>query len=258
MIGNNTSRFKGEGYDFSELREYEDGEDVRKIDWVISAKIGKPYVKVFHAQRQLDINVVALLSGSIYFGSNIQKQELMTQICSMIGYSSISSSDSFTSFLANETLENITQKTKNIHSVEYMAQNIYNYNVIGKVIDYPLIMDQLYKQLGQKSIVFLVGDFLDCDQLDLKLIAKKHEVIAIVLRDRFEESPKALGSVELIDPATLQSQELVLSEKAIKEYRSHIQNYDKELFEKMKKWGISFTKIYTDENPLVKLLKLFR
>ncbi len=258
MIGNNTSRFKGEGYDFAELREYEDGEDVRKIDWVISAKIGKPYVKVFHAQRQLDINVVALMGGGVYFGTHIQKQELITQISSIIGYSAIASNDNFASFIATDSLQLITKKSKNIKSVEYMAQTLYNYPVIGKTIEYHTIKDQLFKQVPQKSILFLVGDFLECEDLDLKLLAKKHELIAIVVRDRFEENPISLGGVEIVDPATLQRSQLVLRDKEVKQYTKYIQSYDLKLFKKFQKWGVEFVKIYTDENPLVKLLRLFR
>jgi uncharacterized protein (DUF58 family) len=258
MIGNNTSRFKGEGYDFAELREYEDGEDVRKIDWVISAKIGKPYVKVFHAQRQLDINVVALMGGGVYFGTHIQKQELITQISSMIGYSAIASNDNFASFIATDSLQLITKKSKNIKSVEYMAQTMYHYPVIGKTIEYHTLKDQLFKQVPQKSILFLVGDFLECEDLDLKLLAKKHELIAIVVRDRFEEDPSSLGGVEIVDPATLQRLEFELGDKEVKQYTKYIQSYDLKLFKKFQKWGVEFVKVYTDENPLVKLLKLFR
>lgn len=89
IIGNNSSLLKGEGYDFLELKEYEYGEDVKKIDWVISAKFKKPYVKVFHAQKELNINIVPILNGSVFFGSKKFKQELITEVCSILGYSCV-------------------------------------------------------------------------------------------------------------------------------------------------------------------------
>ena len=200
-IGNNTSKLKGEGYDFSELREYEDGEDVRKIDWMISAKMGKPYVKVFHAQRELDINIVSLMGGSVYFGTAVFKQDIICEIAALLGYSAITQGDSFSSFITNENSVLITKKTKNFFAVEKMTEYLYNYDVKGKEVLYNKLADELYKKIRKKSIIFLIGDFINADGLRLNLLAKKHEVIVIVLRDRFEEKPKPLGSVNLVDPS---------------------------------------------------------
>lgn len=255
-IGNNTSKFKGEGYDFVELREYEDGEDIRKIDWVISAKMQKPFVKVFLAQRELDINIVSILGGSVHFGTSRLKQEVISEISAILGYSSCAQGDTYSSFIANELVQLETKKTKKIISVDAMVRNIYNYNAIGKKVDYLTISNELFHKIKKKSIIFLIGDFFNVEDLNLKLLAKKHEVIAIIVRDKFEESPSSIGSVHFTDPQTFQKYDGTLNPSLIKEYTKNIHKNDEKLYENFKISGIDFIKIYTDDNVLMKMMKL--
>jgi len=257
-IGNNTSKTKGEGYNFVELREYEDGEDIRKIDWVISAKMQKPYVKVFHAQRELDINIVPILGGSVHFGTSKLKQEVIAEICAILGYSCSVQNDNYASFIANETVELNTKKTKKTLAVDYMVKNIYNYNAIGKKVYYQKTIDELYKKIRRKSIIFLIGDFFNVDDTNFKLLAKKHEVIALIIRDKFEENPVKMGNVNFLDPASVETFEGNLSSSLIKEYIKKVKLKDANLYKTFKNSGVEFIKLYTDDNIMVKLLKLFR
>jgi len=257
IVGNNSSLFKGEGYDFVELREYESGEDVKKIDWIISAKLQKPYVKVFQSQRELNIAIVPILSGSVYFGTHKFKQEVIAEICAILGYSSVRQGDPYISFIANEKVEPNTKKTKKIFGVYDMTQKVYNYNVLGKQNNYKNITDELYQKIKKRSIIFLIGDFFDINDLDLKLLSYKHEVIAIIVRDQFEENPSELGSLNLIDPSnSSQSFEGDLNRGLIKNYKAQIKQNDHDLFLHLQKCGIKFVKIYTHEEPIGKLLGL--
>jgi len=258
QIGNNTSKFKGEGYDFVELREYEDGEDVRKIDWVISAKMQKPYVKVFHTQRELNINIVPILGGSVHFGSTSLKKDIITEICAILGYSCVSQGDSYSSYICNESVSLNTKKTKKLLGVDRMCDTIDNYKVIGKKVNYSQITDELYKQLKKKSIIFLIGDFFSTDNLNLKLLAKKHEVIAIIVRDKFEEKPSRMGSVNFTDPSSSQVFDGDLNGSLVKEYEKKIKINDYKLYDNFKKSGVQFSKVYTDDNVMVKMMSLFR
>jgi len=257
-IGNNTSKFKGEGYDFVELREYEDGEDIRKIDWVISAKMQKPYVKVFHAQRELNINIVPILGGSVHFGSSKFKQDVIAEVSALLGYSCVAQGDNYTSFIANETVELSTKRTKKIISIENMVNSIYNYNAIGKKVDYDTITTELFNQIKTKSILFLIGDFFDASNLNLKLLAKKHEVIAIIVRDHFEEHPSKMGNVHFTDPASYKKFDGNLNQALVKEYEANVKKNDEILYRNLKKSGVEFLKIYTHENIASKLLNTFR
>ncbi len=257
QIGNNTSNIKGEGYDFVELREYEDGEDIRKIDWVITAKMQKPFVKVFHTQRELDINIVPILTGSTYFGTKRFKKDTITEICSLLGYVCVAQGDSFSSFIANENAQLNTKKTKKLFGVENMIVNIDNYNPLEKNANFVNIINDLYKKIQKKSLVFLIGDFFDTNDFNLNLLAKKHEVIMIIVRDKFEENPIALGSVNFTDPNNAKTFEGDLNSNLTENYAKNVKKHDSELFKKLKKIGVQFIKIYTDDNVTQQLAKLF-
>lgn len=258
IIGNNTSSLKGEGYDFLELKEYEYGEDVKNIDWIISAKMQKPYVKVFHAQKELNINIVSLLNGSVHFGSSKIKQELITEICSTLAFSCIKQGDPFSSYIANTQLHLNTKKSKKIHTVQTMNNNILTYNVLGKEMNYQKVSDEIYKSIKKRSIIFLIGDFFDAQDLDLKLLSQKHEVYAIIVRDIFEEQPQKLGKVNLIDPSNFFNYVGTIDSSTIKNYVTNLKRKDHELYVHLQKCGIKTTKIYTHEEPLSKLIGLLK
>ncbi|TLP40933.1 DUF58 domain-containing protein [Arcobacter arenosus] len=258
IIGNNSSLLKGEGYDFMELKEYEYGEDVKKIDWVISAKFRKPYVKVFHAQKELNINIIPILNGSMYFGSKRFKQDLLTEICAILGYSCVKQSDPFSSFIANEELQLCTKKSKRNFSVDLMCDKIFNYPSLGQNLSYKNICNELLRKIRKKSIIFLIGDFLNIKDLDLRVLSRKHEIISIILRDPFEENPFELGNVNLVDPSTNKTFEGILDKSTILKYKKEIKNNDHLLYEHFQKCGIKFIKIYTNEDPLPKLLRLMK
>ncbi|MBD3840630.1 MAG: DUF58 domain-containing protein [Campylobacterales bacterium] len=258
QLGNNISKLKGDGYDFVELREYEEGEDIRKIDWVISAKMNKPYVKVFHVQKQLNINIVALMGGSMHFGTQGFKQDLISQICSILAYATIANQDHFTSYIANESVLLNTQRNRSLQGVNSMVENLMQYDCIGKRVDYKNIFKQLFNTIYKKSLLFLVGDFLEYSQIDLRILAKKHQVIALIVRDRFEENPQEIGNISVKDPATNMGYTFSLDQATINSYKKKIVASDHLLYEHFKKCGIEFTKIYTDENPIIKIMKLFR
>lgn len=254
VIGNNISKQKGEGYDFCELKEYEYGEDVKNIDWVISAKAQKPIVKVFHSQKELNIKLVNFLSGSTFFGTKKLKKDLILEIASTLGFICTKQADPFTSYIANDNLELCTRKSKKVFSVNKMAESIYDYNVLNKTINYKKVLSELFKSIHHKSMIFLIGDFFDIEQLDLKLLNSKHEIIVLIIRDKFEEEPKPLGNVNLIDPNNSNSFEGVFNESTISNYTKKVKANDHKLFKHLQDCGIRFTKVYTHENPIKKLI----
>jgi uncharacterized protein (DUF58 family) len=258
IIGNNSTKLKGEGYDFCELKEYEYGEDVKNIDWVISAKMQKPYVKVFYAQKELNVSIVSFLNGSTYFGTDIFKQEIIVQVASALGFICVKQGNPFSSFIANENLEVCTKKSKQIFNVNFMAEQKYHYNVIAKNINYEKITKELFKSIHHKSMIFLIGDFFDIEKLDLKLLCQKHEIIALIVRDKFEENPIELGNVNFIDPNNNKSFEGVLNKDTIETYIKKVKENDHKLYNHLQNCAIRFTKIYTDEDPIKKLIGVLR
>ncbi|MGM0518032.1 MAG: DUF58 domain-containing protein [Campylobacterota bacterium] len=258
IIGNNISKAKGEGYDFCELKEYEYGQDVKNIDWVITAKMQKPYIKVFHSQKQLNIKIVTLLNGSVYFGTKKLKKDLIVELASALGFISIKQDDPFTSYIANEELTLCTKKSKKIYSVNFMAQKLFWYDVLKKDINYKLIQNELFKTIHHKSVIFLIGDFFDIKELDLRLLSKKHEIIVLIVRDIFEENPPKLGSVNFCDPVSSINFDGFLDKTTIDSYKQKIKINDHKLYNHLQKCGIRFTKVYTHENPIKKLIGVLR
>jgi len=254
-LGNNISIFQGNGLDFSEIKEYSFGDDVKKINWKITAKEQKPYINVFNEERELNIVVAFMVSGNIYFGTVRQKQEVMAEVATIIGYSAIKNSDRFsTIFFTNEANE-IFEPTKSINSVYSMLEFAIEQDVIGKSVDYNNLSNYLLSSLKQKSIIFIVGDFYE--EIDFGLLGAKHELYCIIVRDKFEEEPKLLEDMQIKDLNSLKNYNLQLSKTALNEYKDIIKKHDKKLKEHFLKNAISSVKIYTDEDPYTQLASLF-
>lgn len=255
MIGNNPSLFRGEGFDFSELREYQLGDDVRKIDWTISAKLQKPYVKLFHEERQLNIVCACVMGGSLYFGTRRIKQEVVVETAAVIGYSAVKNQDRFIGVSIQDGHVEVERPAKRLTAVNGFVQKIDQARVVGVKSDYVAGMRQLYGRLKRRSLVFVIGDFLA--PADLGLLARRHEVIAVIIRDRFEERPEPLGRVHLVDPESGETLQTQFGKEASARYRAERIALDRALFAHLHKHRIRFVKIYTDEDPFGRLIRLF-
>ncbi len=256
MLGNNPSLFEGEGFEFTELREYVYGDDVRKIDWKTTAKLGKPYVKVYREERELNVVVVTLLGGSMYFGTVRQKLDVAAEVAATIGFSATKNSDLFSHMIFTEEIESYTRPSKKLFGVHRSVEEILRFDTLGKRVDFKALSDVLYKRIKKKALLFIVSDFVG--DIDLKLLAKKHDVFAVIVRDRFEESPTELGYLRLIDPETKQSYEGNIDASTLKAYRKALLANDEKLYRHFRKQGIRFVKIGTHEDAAVKLAKAMR
>ncbi len=255
MIGNNPSLFHGEGYDFSELREYQIGDDIRKIDWTITAKLQKPYVKLFHEERELHVVAACMMGGSLFFGTHRIKQEVVAEVAAILGYSAVKNGDLFTGAVVTKSVENVERATKRLFGVNRFVESIDAMRVLGREADYVDGVRQLFRRIKRRSVLFVIGDFLA--PLDLGLLSKRHEVIAVIVRDRFEEHPRPLGQVHLVDPENGSTLQTHFGQRSVEKYRAHIIASDKALYHHLHKHRIRFVKIYTDDDPFGKLIKLF-
>jgi len=255
IAGNNPSLFKGEGFDFVELREYQPGDDVKKIDWLVTAKLQKPYVKLYREERELNIVVALMLNGTTYFGTKRFKYEVMAEIGALLGFSAIKNQDSFSYILFAEEEYDWIRPTKNLNAVTRLVERVLEFDPLGKKANYEELLSRLFR-IGRKSIIFLVGDLFTFPET-LRVLAKKHEVVAIIVRDRFEEEPQPLGFINLLDPERREQFLVDLDGSTITNYRKEVKRRDQKVMRELKKSGINFTKVYTDEEPFIKLLKLF-
>lgn len=254
-IGNNPSLFRGEGFDFIELREYVSGDDTRHIDWNVTAKMGKPFVKVFREERELNVLTVALLGGGLHFGSEKFKIESVAETVALIGYSAVANGDVFGHSNYSETLRNEIRPAKKRFSVQQATQSVLDAEILHHRVDLNHAIKELYRRTARRSLIVLIGDFFDIP--DLRLLARKHEVVCIVVRDRAEENPSVMGFSALIDPETGVVLEGDFNERSVKRYRERVRAHDIELFESFRTSGVRATKLYTDANAIVTLRRLF-
>jgi uncharacterized protein (DUF58 family) len=256
MLGNNASIFQGEGFEFAELREYVYGDDVRKIDWKTTAKLGKPFVKIYKEERELNVVVVSMLSGSTYFGTVKQKSDIIAEVVATLGFSAVKNTDLFSHMLFADRLYGLSKPSKKLFSVHKAVEDVVGFDPIGKEGDFSVLVETLHNRLKKKSLLFIISDFVG--DIDLKILSKKHDVFAVMVRDRFEEDPSELGYLRLIDMETKQSFEGDVNSGTLKNYKKALHDNDEKLYKQFKKQGVRFTKIYTHEEPALKLMKRMR
>ena len=256
MLGNNASLFQGEGFEFAELREYVYGDDVRKIDWKTTAKLGKPFVKVYKEERELNVVVVSLLSGSTYFGTVKQKSDVMAEVVATLGFSAVKNADLFSHMIFADSLYDYSKPSKKLFSVHRAVDDVIAFDPLGKEADYKVLVETLISRLKKKALLFIISDFVG--DIDLKLLAKKHDVFAVLVRDRFEENPSELGYLRLIDMETKESFEGNVGSATLNNYKKALYENDEKLYKQFKKQGVRFSKIYTHEDPTIKLMKQMR
>ena len=255
LSGHNLSKLHGEGYDFSELREYQMGDDIRKINWTITAKLGKPYIKELHANRELSVVVAALMDGSLYFGSGNAKQTKLTEVATILGYAAQQNGDLFTGLSYEQNHTHTTPPTKQLYHIEQFSKTLFKASVLGTKVNYNTSIQDLFRRVHKPSLVFIIGDFLE--EIDLSLLAQKHEVIAIIIRDREEESPKKPGEVTLRNPQGNAKIDTYFGKRSIEKYLAKLQENDEKLVEHFSRYDIRYVKIFTDEEAVGKLSSLF-
>jgi len=255
MVGNNPSIFQGEGYDFIELREYMPGDDIRHIDWNITAKMQRPFIKIFREERELNIAVATMLNGSVHFGSKKFKQDTIAELMALLSYSVMHNGDLLSSYVFADKLYTQSKPTKKMYAVAKNVESVLSFDALNKQADYKMMAETLYKRIRRRSLVIVIGDFFEIP--DFRLLGKKHEVIAIIVRDRFEEHPPSLGFSSLMDPESGQVLEGDFNARSVKAYSVKVHAHDTALVERFHKDGIRFTKIYTDDIASVQLRRLF-
>ena len=255
LSGHNLSKLHGEGYDFSELREYQMGDDIRKINWTITAKLGKPYIKELHANRELSVVVAAFMDASLYFGAGNAKQEKLTEVATILGYAAQQNNDLFTGIQYLQDQTHATPPTKQLYHIEQFSQTLYDASLLNSTLTHSTAVHDLFKRLHKPSLVFVLSDFLE--EIDLSLLSQKHEVIAIILRDRAEEVPKKLGEVTLSHPQDSKKMDTYFGQRSIEKYLAKLKENDEKLAEHFARYDIRSVKIFTDDEVVSKLVGLF-
>ena len=255
-LGNSLTALKGEGVDFAEIKEYDYGDDVRKINWKATAKTGEVKVNVFNVERELNIVIAFMVGGSINFGTVRLKQEVMAELLALLSFSALKNSDRLSTLFFSDKEEGFIKSTKNLGVVEDSLHQALGIDPLGKVSDYSAFCDYINARMKSKALILLIGDFYG--DIDLSTIAHRHEIYALIVRDRFEEDPQLYGDFTLVDPSSFGEEEVYLNPSVTKEYRALIKSQDEQLYAHFLEHKIVHGKIYTDDDIYIRASQILK
>ena len=255
------SVFKGRGMAFSEVREYQPGDDIRLIDWNVTARNGSPFIKIFEEERELTVYLLVDISKSGEFGSQNQlKQEFGAEIASVLGFSAIKNNDKVGLILFSNDIEKyVVPKKGKSHVLRVIRELLYN-EPKGNKTSIKNVLDYLLKVAKRKSVVFLISDFIDDDYWSsLKIVNRKHDLIGIRLFDPAEKLLPDLGVIKVRDPESGSSFWIDTSNRTEMEKLKTRINSDFDAFNKQaKKIGFDIISVSTNGDFVDPLISLFR
>ena len=255
------SVFKGRGMAFSEVREYQPGDDIRLIDWNVTARNGSPFIKIFEEERELTVYLLVDISKSGEFGSQNQlKQEFAAEIASVLGFSAIKNNDKVGLILFSNDIEKyVVPKKGKSHVLRVIRELLYN-EPKGNKTSIKNVLDYLLKVAKRKSVVFLISDFIDDGYWSsLKIVNRKHDLIGIRLFDPAEKLLPDLGVIKVRDPESGSSFWIDTSNRAEMEKLKNQINSDFDAFNKQaKKIGFDIISVSTNGDFVDPLISLFR
>ena len=219
FAGQYESAFKGQGIEFAEVREYQIGDDIRGIDWNVSARFGRPFVKVFHEEREQTVILVLDLSGSHLFGTRKRfKRELLAEVAGMLAFLAIRTNDKVGAILFSSEVEKYIPAKKGAGHVWRLIKEIFTYEPQNPATNIDNSLQYLNRVVKRHAIVFLISDCLDSGfEKSLRLTAKKHDLTVIRISDPAEEELPDMGYISLTDPETGQASWVNTSSKGLKE-----------------------------------------
>jgi uncharacterized protein (DUF58 family) len=204
FTGEYRSVFKGQGMEFSEVREYQPGDEVRSIDWNVTARMRKPYVKRYIEERELTVMLCVDLSGSERFGTRRRfKSELASELAAVLAMSAIRNNDRVGAVLFTDRIEHMVPPRKGRRHALRLMRDLLAFEPVGSGTDIASALDYTGKMLVHKAIIFVVSDFQESDlEHPLKLLAQRHDVVAVTVEDPSEELLPDLGLARFMDPET--------------------------------------------------------
>ncbi len=255
------SAFKGRGMAFSEVREYQFGDDIRNIDWNVTARLNHPYVKVFEEERELTVMLLVDVSGSNRFGTRVQfKEELLAEIAAILAFSAIQNNDKVGVIFFSDKIEKFISPKKGSTHILRIIRELIDFKPDNTKTDITEALRYLTNVIKKKSTAFILSDFYDTGYEDaLKIASKKHDIVSIRITDDREKALPDLGMVKIYDPETQQTLWVDTSSTEVRNnfadaYRQH-SNYVNEVF---RKYGIDNVEISTGQDYVKQLMRLFK
>lgn len=255
------SAFKGRGMAFAEVREYQPGDEIRTIDWNVTARLNHPYVKVFEEERELTVLLLVDLSGSSTFGSQSRsKRDLMTEIAAVLAFSAMQNNDKVGAVLFTDRIELFIPPRKGKSHVLRIIRDLVTFRPEGKKTDLDLPMRFVSNMVKKRSTAFLITDFLDTEFTpSFRVAARKHDLVAVEVSDEREAVIPNVGLIPLIHAET---GELAWVDSSDRHAMRHLQGNALRMrdywHEQMRKSGIDWVSIHTAGDWVMPLKNLFR
>ena len=255
------SAFKGRGMTFSEVRSYQFGDDVRTIDWNVTARYNEPFVKVFEEERELTLMLIVDVSSSALFGTDSAlKKNIITEISATLAFSALQNNDKVGLILFSDQIELYIPPSKGKTHVLRIIRELIEFKPLSKKTDINSALEFLNRVMKKKSIAFLLSDFISSDyEKSLKIVSKKHDLTGIKVYDKLEEFIPNLGLVQMFDQELGEIKLIDTSSSKIRK------NYKNQMSLNFKKFNDVFTKngagtisCRTDESYIKKLLNYFK
>lgn len=255
------SAFKGRGMSFSEVREYQPGDDIRSIDWNVTARFNHPYVKVFEEERELTIMLLVDMSGSGSFGTQGQfKLELIAELCAVIAFSALQNNDKVGVILFSNCIEKYIPPKKGRKHVLRIIRELIDFQPSSNQTDIGDALRFLMNVTKKRSTVFLLSDFFDRGYEDsIKIASRKHDMVAIKISDPRELEMPDIGLIKFMDAETGKSIWVDTSDRNVRR-AYHNQHKESDSYTKniLQKAGVDFAEIQTNRSYVNPLMNLFK
>ncbi len=255
------STFKGRGMTFSEVRQYQFGDDVRSIDWNVTARYNEPFVKVFEEERELTMMLMVDVSGSELFGTSNQfKKEIVTELSATLAFSALQNNDKVGLILFSDEIELFIPPKKGKTHVLRIIRELLEFEPKSNKTNLAVALKYLTNVMKKKAIVFVLSDFIDDDyQQTIRITGKKHDVTGIRIYDEREESIPNLGMVQMQDAETGEVRLINTQSKNVRmaygKYHQERVRYFEDVFTKS---GCGVLSCRVDESYVKKLLGYFK
>ncbi len=255
------SAFKGRGMAFSEVREYTAGDDIRAIDWNVTARFGHPFVKVFEEERELTVMLLVDVSASGSFGTKTQlKKDLMTELCAVLSFSAIQNNDKIGLVFFSDKIEKFIPPKKGRSHILRIIRELINFEPKNSKTDIGEALRYITNVIKKKSICFVISDFQD-DRFEqaMKLANKKHDVVALQIYDIRETELPDTGLIRLMDAET--GEQLLVDTGSKSNRDTFSKNWvknDKKIQDMFSRSGVDKAKIHTDQSYVKPLMFLFK
>jgi uncharacterized protein (DUF58 family) len=255
------SAFKGRGMAFSEVRNYYPGDEIRTIDWNVTARTGEPYVKVFEEERELTLMLIVDISASENFGTNEQfKRELLTELCAILSFSAIQNNDKIGLILFSDQVEKYIPPKKGKSHVLRIIRELIDFKPEHKKTNISGALEYFNSVIKKRSIAFVISDFLDSDFIKpMKIAARRHDTIAVQVTDRYEDDLPNLGLVQITDPETGSTKWIDSSNKKVRlAYSNWWQKRQDDLENQLLRSNVDHIRLLTGESYVVPLQRFFK